>query len=85
MIVGGYELHLYCDHKDHTHAGMVESESNRQEAYSYYIATSPGQFGGNDYGEARRTARRQGWHMGRRTDKHPSGFVLCPKHNPKRK
>lgn len=46
MIVGGYSLHLYCEHP---------------EAQQYICTDTPGQFVGYTKAEAYRRAKQAGW------------------------
>ena len=49
--IGGYQLHLYCDHPNHSYG---DSGSRFEEFY-----------GARSLTQARRTAHRQGWRMRR--------------------
>lgn len=54
--VGGYNLHIYCDHP---------KCSDPTKKFPEWRPRSVGEFGGNNLQEARREARRAGWRIDR--------------------
>jgi hypothetical protein len=52
MVVGGYELHLYCDYPDDTYAHRGSGQ---------FPGPGFGEFSGDKGSECRRDARQSGW------------------------
>lgn len=70
MIIGGYDLHLYCD------TGNEEPDTvNRSTVPEIhgYIDGGTAQFNGHNEREAKAQARAVGWTF------KPGGFVYCPR------
>lgn len=70
MIVGGYDLHLYCDHQ------IVNAGKDVPWCSSH------GQYCGPTARDARREARRRGWSFRVIGD---DEMAICPKHSKRKK
>lgn len=65
MIVGGYDLHLYCD------TGNVEPDTEKHPPHGYEEGRA--QIYGRNEREAMATARAAGWTF------KAGGFTYCPR------
>lgn len=70
MIVGGYDLHLYCDSDRTKTVADYEKNSWCEHLWDEF----PHKYTGATFGQAAKKARRDGWIINR--DK---GMALCPK------
>lgn len=64
MIIGCYDLHLYCDFSD---------EEYKHRGSGAYPGPARGEFTGETASEARQQARRAGWLIDIRNER-----ALCP-------
>jgi hypothetical protein len=78
MIVGGYDLQLYCE--DPRHEDREANARLGQAHWERYTRHSPGHFTGETYAEAVRSARAAGWLVCARH----TGRAICPLHRDKR-
>lgn len=70
MIVGGYTLDLYCDHKDHK-PGTISSSGE--------------QFFGETFSQCKRLASRAGWKFSRNKSPAEAYCPACVKKKPRAK
>ena len=68
MIVGGYSLHLYCDHEY-----ADPEEQYKHMGLSEYPGPGRAEFTGETGGEARQAARKRGWVLDLK-----NGKAFCP-------
>jgi len=76
MIVGGYELHLYCDL-----AGCIKYDPPGADPMGEYL---PAQFHADTYWKAKKLAREAGWYFFKSKAGAPPR-VRCPDCSGKRK
>lgn len=69
MIVGGYDLHLYCEHETLPHYFGQGSVPKGYHAPSEF----PHEFQGGSKAECNAAARKRGWTFRR------DGTVVCPR------
>jgi hypothetical protein len=74
MIVGAYDLHLYCE--DPRHGDRDANARLGQAHWREYERLSPGRYAGETYADAVRHARADGWLVGPRA----TGRAICRLH-----
>lgn len=73
MIVGGYELHLYCEHNAIQHGDVSDALGHRYDEFPHTFYAETG-------AETRTAARKAGWRLDLN-----EGHAFCPKCTTKRK
>ena len=75
-VIGGYELHLYCQHPTHDADEMARMECIGGPGD---VPQNPAVITGETRGECLREARKRGWWISR-PDPESGVAVLCPYH-----
>jgi len=71
MIVGGYTLHLYCDHPRHPTEKQTAAQPFAFEVWERYRKLWPGEYSDNDRARCVKRAKADGWKL-------RAGKATCP-------